>query len=163
MAVVPVVAVAANGVIGADGGLPWYYPEDLKHFKRLTTGHPVVMGRRTYESIVDRIGGPLPGRTNIVLTRSGIPADHEAVHTADNVEAALQRAAEVDDTTYVVGGGSVYEQVLDGGFADRLVVTHVPEEYDGDTYWPGPEFETLGVVDREALGNGLEAVTYRLE
>jgi len=159
-----IAAVADNGVIGASGGLPWYYPEDLRYFKQVTTGHPVIMGRRTYESIVDRIDGPLPDRTNVVLTRGEFRPAHDDVVVAGSLEGAVNAAAdEGARTAYVIGGASVYQQALDEGFVDRLVITHIPETYEGDTYWPGPDFETLDVADRTGLGDGLEAVTYALD
>ena len=97
-------------------------------------GHPVVLGRRTYESIADRIGGPLPGRTNIVLTRAGVDAPDEVV-VADSLDAAVEAAAETGiDRAYVAGGATVYEQVLPR--ADRMVITELPDAHEGDTYFP---------------------------
>ena len=88
-----IAAVAENGVIGVDGGMPWHYPEDLRRFKETTMGHPVVMGRRTYESIASRLGGPLPGRTSVVLSRRAtLDLPEGAVHAAD-IQAALAAAA----------------------------------------------------------------------
>lgn len=163
MCVSLVAAVAANGVIGSDGEMPWHYPADLARFKQTTMGHPVVMGRRTYDSIAARLGGPLPGRTNVVLSRrDGLDLPEGAVH-ARGVEAALEAAGEaLDDdreTVYVAGGASVYEQFLDR--ADELRITEIPERPDGDTYFPefGPEWTE---IDREADGE-LAFVTYRQE
>lgn len=131
--VVIMAAVASNGVIGADGNLPWHYPEDLRHFKETTLGHPVILGRRTYESIVDRLGEPLPGRTSIVLTTRK-PELPEGAVRAGSVESALALARERDDVTFVAGGASVYEQFLPR--ADRLLLTEIYEEHVGDTYFP---------------------------
>jgi len=162
MEVVVVAAIAKNGVIGVDGDLPWHYPADLRHFKSLTMGHPVIMGRVTYESIADRLGGPLPGRTNIVLSRSGVAAPEE-VRVVETIDEALAAAeATGAETAYVIGGRSVYRQVLERKLADRLVVTVIPEAYEGDTYWPGPDLETLEEVERTSLDEALEAVTYAL-
>ncbi|WP_199242271.1 dihydrofolate reductase, partial [Halorubrum sp. SD626R] len=118
--IVLVAAVADNGVIGDDGGMPWHYPADLAHFKRLTTGHPVIVGRATYESIADRIGGPLPDRTSVVLTtRDRDDGDlPEGVVVANDLDEAVARAAAdaADrgvDAVYVIGGATVYEQFLD--------------------------------------------------
>ena len=155
-----IAAVAENGVIGAEGGMPWHYPADLERFKETTMGHPVIMGRRTYESIASRLGGPLPGRTNVVLSRQadlGLPGG--AVHAAD-VEAALSAAeAALDDdqeTVYVAGGAAVYEQLLPE--ADELRITEIPEEPEGDARFP--EFGAEWVeVDRETDGE-LAFVTY---
>ena len=156
-----IAAVAENGVIGAEGGMPWHYPEDLRRFKETTMGHPVIVGRRTYESIASRLGGPLPGRTNVVLSRQadlGLPEG--AVHAAD-VEAALAAAAAALDgdreTAYVAGGESVYEQLLPE--AHELRITEIPEAPDGDAHFPEID-EAWTVVDRETDGD-LSFVTYR--
>jgi dihydrofolate reductase len=159
-----IAAVADNGVIGDAGGLPWYYPEDLQYFKSVTTGHPVIMGRRTYESIVDRLGGPLPDRTNVVLTRGEYHPDHDGVIVTAGLDGAIDAASETGaGTAYVIGGASVFGQALEADLVDRLVITHIPEAYEGDTHWPGPDFGDLAVGDRTALGNDLEAVTYELD
>ena len=134
MEVALVAAVARNGVIGADGDLPWHLPEDLAHFKRTTTGHPVVMGRRTFEAIAGRLGGPLPDRTNVVLSR-GDPDLPDGVVRAGSLEAALDAARDTGaDVAYVVGGGSVYAQALP--LADRLVLTEVDAAPEGDVRFP---------------------------
>jgi dihydrofolate reductase len=159
--VVLLAAVADNGVIGADGEMPWHYPADLRRFKETTMGHPVLMGRRTYASIADRLGGPLPGRTNVVLSRrDDLDLPDGAVH-ATGVEDALAVAADaLDDdqaAVYVVGGATVYEQYIDR--ADELRLTEIPETPDGDTRFPvvGDEWTE---VDRETDGE-LAIVTYR--
>ena len=158
-----IAAVAENGVIGAEGGMPWHYPADLQRFKETTMGHPVIVGRRTYESIASRLGGPLPGRTNVVLSRqSDLGLPEGAVHAPD-VEAALSAAEtaleEHQETVYVAGGAAVYEQLLPE--ADELQVTEIPERPDGDARFP--EFgEEWTEVDRETTGK-LAFVTYRRE
>lgn len=157
MEVVLVAAVAENGVIGADGDMPWHYPADLAHFKETTTGHPVILGRRTYESIVAAIDGPLPDRTNVVLSGRELALPDGAVR-AGSVEAALERAeATGSDVAYVVGGATVYEQFLPR--ADRLVVTEIPESPDGDTFFPEFDPETWRETEREER-DGLAFVTY---
>ena len=163
MDLVIIAAVGENGVIGADGGLPWHYPEDLRYFKKVTMGHPVLMGRRTYESIVDRLGEPLPDRTNVVMTRGEYRPDSESVIVTGSLNEAIDAAAGTDaETAYMIGGASVFRQTLERGLADRLVITHTPDTYEGDTYWPGPDFADLAVVDRTPLGDELDAVTYDL-
>jgi dihydrofolate reductase len=153
-------AVADNGVIGADGGMPWHYPEDLAHFKETTMGHPVVMGRRTYESIADRLGGPLPGRTNVVLSsRESLALPEGAVQARDTDQAlALAREALDDDqeTVYVVGGATVYEQFIDA--ADELVITEIPESPEGDTRFP--EIGDEWVETARESGDEVTFVTY---
>jgi dihydrofolate reductase len=123
-----VAAVAANGVIGAEGRLPWHLPEDLKHFKQLTLGHPVVMGRRTWESL----GKALPGRDNIVVTRS---PGYEAVdaHVAASLEAALALCAG-ESVVFVIGGAELYAAALP--LAHGLVLTEIQREYPGDVHFP---------------------------
>lgn len=146
MKMVLVAAVAENGVIGRDGGMPWHYPEDLAHFKQLTTGHPVVMGRRTYESIADRLGGPLPERTNVVLSTRDLDLREGAVQ-AESVEEALELAAERDDEVYVVGGASVYGQFLPR--ADEMVLTEIHERHEGDTTFPEWDRDNWEEVERD--------------
>lgn len=131
--IVLVAAVADNGVIGRDGDIPWRIPEDMKHFKAVTSGSPVVMGRVTYESI----GRPLPNRTNIVITRSpGWSA--EGVTTVGSVDEALAVAREVArgsaSDVMVIGGARVYEAVI--GTADVQVITEVHQSPEGDTFYP---------------------------
>jgi dihydrofolate reductase len=171
-----IAAVATNGVIGADGEMPWHYPADLRHFKRTTMGHPIIMGRLTFESIVDRIDRPLSGRTNIVLTRQGVDpatvdldwanADPEetdldpdgGVIAVGSVASAVGAAeATGADVAYVAGGASVYEQFLPR--ADRLVLTEIETPHEGDTYFPAFEKERWTEAAREDT-DGLSFVTY---
>ena len=132
--IVLVVAVAGNGVIGRDGDLPWRLPSDLKRFKQLTLGKPVVMGRKTWDSI----GRPLPGRPNIVVTRDPAFSAPGAtvVASLDEAIAAARREAETlgVDEICVIGGGQVYAQAFDR--ADILHVTHVEADVAGDTRFP---------------------------
>ncbi|MFD1512333.1 dihydrofolate reductase [Halomarina rubra] len=162
-----VAAVAANGVIGRDGGMPWHLPEDLAHFKETTSGHPVVMGRLTYESIAADIGGPLPNRTSVVLTTSGVDAedggdDDTHVVEVGSVEMALEtatadaRARDVE-TVYVVGGATVYEQFL--ADADRLVLTELTDAHEGDTRFPDWDRDAFVEVERDER-EGFAFVTY---
>jgi dihydrofolate reductase len=125
-----VVAVAENGVIGRDGGLPWSLPADLKHFRTLTTGHHVVMGRKTHASI----GRPLPDRTNLVLTRhpDQVAEGCRAVATLDD---ALRLARDAGESTcFVIGGAGVYAQALPQ--AQRIYLTEVRAAIDGDVRFP---------------------------
>jgi dihydrofolate reductase len=123
-----VVAMAANGVIGQDNQLPWRLPADLRHFKQTTMGKPILMGRKTYESI----GRPLPGRTNIVITRdAGYTA--EGCVVVHSIEAAMQAAASQDEIM-VIGGAEFYRQVLP--YTDTIYLTRIHEDFEGDTYFP---------------------------
>ncbi|ESS04087.1 MAG: dihydrofolate reductase [uncultured archaeon A07HR67] len=159
--IVLVAAVAENGVIGADGEMPWHYPRDLAHFKRLTTGHPVVLGRITYESIAERIGGPLPDRPSVVVT-TGDPELPDGAVAAGGIKEATERARAIAadrgvDAIYVIGGATVYEAFLP--VADRMVLTEVPDRPDGDTRFPAWDAEAWTETDRETDGD-LAFVTY---
>jgi dihydrofolate reductase len=123
-----IAAVAQNGVIGAYGKLPWRLPEDLKHFKALTLGHPVIMGRRTWESLK----GPLPGRENVVVTRKrGYEASGASV--AASLEGALALCAGAP-VVFVIGGADLYAAALP--LADGLVLTEIHRDYEGDVHFP---------------------------
>ncbi len=123
-----IVARAANGVIGKDNGMPWHLPADLAHFKRTTMGRPVIMGRRTWESI----GRPLPGRRNLVVTRNaGFAAPGAEV--VGSLEAAWRAVTDADEV-FVIGGGQLYAEALPG--ADRIYVTEIGETIEGDTRFP---------------------------
>lgn len=126
-----IVARARNGVIGRDGTLPWRLPEDLAFFKRTTMGHPIVMGRRTWESI----GRPLPGRRNIVVSRQAgfVAAGAEVVPSLDEALRLCAGAGEL----FVIGGAQLYGEALPR--ADRLIVTEIDDDFDGDTHWPAPD------------------------
>ena len=137
-----VAAVAANGIIGAGGRLPWRLPEDLKHFKHLTMGHPVIMGRRTWESL----GGPLPGRENIVVsTRRGYEAPGAAV--ASSLDAALALCAD-EPVAFVIGGARLFEAALP--LASGLVMTEIKRDYAGDTRFPEYDRSQWRESQREA-------------
>jgi dihydrofolate reductase len=119
-------AQSANGVIGRDGALPWHLPEDLKHFRALTAGAAVLMGRRTWQSLPPRYR-PLPGRRNLVLSRT----PQEGVETFPSLRQALDA---VSGDVWVIGGAAVYKAALP--LADRIVVTEIRELFEGDTYAP---------------------------
>jgi dihydrofolate reductase len=134
VAIAIIAAVAANGVIGNGNAIPWRLPSDFAHFKRMTVGKPLIMGRKTFESI----GRPLPGRTNIVVTRRD-DYQPEGVIVAPSLEAALAQAQQIARTeraneVMVGGGAEIYAQALP--IADRLYITHVGANPDGDSYFP---------------------------
>lgn len=126
-------AEAHDGVIGRGGGMPWHVPEDLAHFKRTTDGAPVVMGRRTWESLPPRFR-PLPGRANIVVTRQADWAADGAVRAASVDEALALAASDAEDWIWVIGGADVFASTVE--LADRLVVTELDLDVDGDTFAP---------------------------
>lgn len=147
-----IAAVARNGVIGADGAMPWRLSTDLRRFKALTLGHPVVMGRRTFEAI----GRPLPGRTNIVVSRRDGFAP-EGVTVAPSLAAGLAAgrhaaAAAGVDTLFVIGGGEIYRAALP--VAGRLLITHVEAEPDGDTRFPAIDPAEWAAVAEESVPAG---------
>jgi dihydrofolate reductase len=137
-----IVAVADNGVIGRDNTLPWHLPEDLKRFKRLTLGKPIVMGRKTFDSI----GKPLPGRQNIVVTRDA-NYRREGVTVVHDVETAL-RAAGTAPEIMVIGGAELFRALLPR--AGRLHLTRVHGNIEGDVRWPALDERQWHVVERES-------------
>ena len=155
MTVTIVAAGARNGVIGVDGGLPWHLPDDLRRFKELTLGHILVMGRKTYESI----GHPLPGRATIVVTRNASWDSGAAeVRVAGSVSDAMEAAAALDDDeVFVVGGAQVYAAALP--LADRLELTWVDAEPEGDTTFPELDWRDWRQVRREEA-DGAAYATY---
>ncbi|MGZ4632197.1 MAG: dihydrofolate reductase [Actinomycetes bacterium] len=126
-------AQAANGVIGADGALPWHLPEDLARFRELTTGSTVLMGRQTWESLPDR-ARPLPGRRNVVLTRQRGWSAEGAVVAHSLAEALRDALADPAADVWVIGGGSVYRAAL--AHADRVEVTELRDSFEGDVHAP---------------------------
>lgn len=159
MKVSMIVAVAENGVIGNNNQLPWYLPEDLKYFKRVTMGKPIVMGRKTFESI----GKPLPGRTNIIVTRNKnysaegikvVTSIKEAIALANDI-AVLDGANEL----MVIGGAQLYADILDE--VDRLYFTEVHAEVEGDAFFPNLDQSKWEEVAREKyLAEGPNSYDY---
>jgi dihydrofolate reductase len=151
-----IAAVSPDLVIGRDGDLPWRYPSDMKHFMDTTTGHPCIMGRRTYESFPRR---PLPRRTNLVLTRNSDYALADGVLRFDNLPEAIAHCRSLQcPVAYVCGGGGVYHQAL--RLADEMVLTHVPDRVDGDTHFPTWKEDEWQIVDEKSDG-GLRFSIYQ--
>lgn len=136
-----IAALARNRVIGIENRLPWRLPEDLAHFKALTLGHPILMGRKTFESL----GRPLPGRTNIVITRN---PDYlfEGCQVADSIPAAIAMCAGSDEL-FFIGGAELYAQAIP--LADRLYLTEVDIEAKGDAWFPDYDRSVFSEVSRE--------------
>lgn len=125
-----IAAIGKNRELGKDNKLLWHIPDDLPRFKKLTLGHPIIMGRKTFESI----GRPLPNRTNIVVTRDS-SYEVEGVVVVHSIEKAIEEAKKKDkEEIFVIGGGQIYEQALP--FADRLYLTIVDAQAEADTYFP---------------------------
>ncbi|MGL4488072.1 MAG: dihydrofolate reductase [Rhizobiaceae bacterium] len=160
-----VVAVSQNGVIGRDGGLPWRLSSDLKRFKADTMGRPIIMGRKTFQSI----GRILPGRENIIISRDQTFAVDGATVCPDvqsALEVAVTKAAQMGaDDIAIIGGGEIYRQTFD--LADRLIVTWVLAEIDGDTRFPAidrahwSEVESDGLPAGEKDSHATRRVLYR--
>lgn len=135
MIITIVAAVALNGVIGKDGKLPWHFTEDMKHFRSLTTGHYVIMGRKTWDSLGRR---PLPKRTNVVVTSTpeAIATRNVDVLAGKSLEDVIRffKDSPKDIELFIIGGASIYKEALP--IADRMVITHISKEYEGDTFFP---------------------------
>jgi dihydrofolate reductase len=136
-----IVAMASNRVIGVNNQLPWRLPADLARFKRLTMGHTLVMGRKTYESI----GRPLPGRTMIVVTRQRDYAP-EGVKVAHSVDESLA-LAQGDDEVFIIGGAELFAQMMSR--LDRLYLTLIEREFPGDTFFPEVDLSTWKPIEQE--------------
>ena len=160
MKVILVAAVARNGVIGRASGLPWRIPEDMRRFRELTIGHPVVMGRKTWDSLPDRFR-PLPGRRNVVVTRNAAWLG-EGAERADSLEEALRLVGDAE-RVFVIGGGQLYGAALP--LADELLLTEIDLAVEGDTFFPAWDADMFEETAREehvsADGAPLAFVTYR--
>lgn len=153
MDLVAIAAVAENGVIARDGEIPWDYPADKRFYREAIAGHPIIVGRRTYD------GSPRSNSTNIVLTTRDLDVP-EGVIVANSVGEAIEAAEGIgQETTYVIGGQGVYESFMP--HLDELLLTHVPGEYDGDRWFPGWDHNDWTPIERIRLAQELTAVRYR--
>ena len=143
MAVSLIVAVSKNGVIGRAGGLPWRLSADLKHCKKTTMGHHLIIGRRTW----DEVGKPLPGRTMVVVTRSRRFAP-EGVRVAHSLEEALDIARD-DAEPFIGGGAHIYRMALENDLIDRIYLTRIHAEVEGDTVFPEVDLDDWDLVSEE--------------
>ncbi|GGZ10259.1 dihydrofolate reductase [Pseudoduganella plicata] len=150
-----IVAVDRNNGIGVNNQLPWHLPEDLAHFKRLTTGHPIVMGRRTFDSI----GRPLPNRRSIVVTRN-VGWRHAGVEAVTSLADAVALVG--DAPAFIIGGAQIFAEAL--AIADRLIVTHIDQAFDCDTFFPAIDRSVWQENERQAYdsasGLAYTIVTY---
>lgn len=138
-----IVAVSQNNVIGKDNKLPWYLPEDWKYFKRVTSGHHIIMGRATYESL----GKPLPGRTNIVVTRQQT-YDAPGCIIVGDIKAGFEYARSHGEAEcFVIGGADIFRQSL--VWADRIYLTRVMHDFDGDTIFPELNHDDWKMIKEE--------------
>lgn len=141
-----IVAIAQNGVIGDKNSLLWHIKEDMRFFRTTTSGHAVIMGRKTFESLGSK---PLPKRTNIVITRSD--SEFEGALTAHSLEEAVAMA-KGDDEAFIIGGAQIYAQALD--VADRMYVTLVERDYAGDTSFPDIDFSKWELIGEQRYERG---------
>lgn len=147
-----IVAMARNRVIGRDGDLPWRMPNDLRHFKSTTTGRPLIMGRRTWESIGSK---PLPGRPAIVVTRQG-DFDAPGADVAHNIDDAIDTAKRIDGgEVFVCGGEAIYRAAFEAGAVDRIYLTEIDADIDGDTRFP--EFDMQLFVEASRVDHPADA------
>lgn len=135
-------AMDANRLIGRENQLPWHLPKDLAYFKRMTMNHKIVMGRKTFDSI----GRPLPGRENIILTRDKQFSRNDCliIHSMDEL---LELSKQSDEEIFVIGGSEIFKEILP--HSDRLYITHIYHEFEGDTYFPETDDEDWEVISRE--------------
>ena len=155
--IVAIAAIGKNRELGKGNELLWRIPADLKRFKELSVGHPIVLGRKTFESIVDNLGKPLPERQNIVVTRDA-NWSYPNVVVAQSIEEAITKGKEIDNEQVTIGGGAqVYEQALP--FTDTLRLTIVDATKDADSFFPAYEKEFTKVLDEE--DGEFEGLRYR--
>lgn len=140
--------------IGRGGEIPWHIQEELNHFKDTTEGHPVIMGRKTFENILDKNGEPLPDRYNIVLSRKNDFEQADA--NAESIEEALQEVP-LGETVFIAGGESVYEQFL--SLADEMIISKIPGDYGGHRFFPPVDFDQWEVVSRQ-MNNRFSVIEY---
>jgi dihydrofolate reductase len=154
--IIGIVAIARNFAIGKDGKLPWHYSEDLKFFKRTTSGNAVVMGWNTWSSI----GKPLPDRTNIVLSRNGLIDEQRDVKLFRTVQQVLDFAGDYDGDVFIIGGAQTYEAFAD--VIEKWVVTEIPETVeDADTFMPRGFLDGFEAADDIDLGDDLRVRIFR--
>lgn len=156
-------AQAANGVIGKDGTMPWHLPEDFEHFRRTTAGHPVIMGRRTWESL-PALFRPLAGRTNVVITSDPEWSSAGAIR-AGSLHTALASASGKpgSDQVWIIGGGTVYREAMP--LADTAVITMIDSDIAGDTYAPvlSPGWSLAASAPEEGWAKAANGTRYRIE
>jgi dihydrofolate reductase len=137
-----IAAMTRDRVIGKDNAMPWHIPEEFKHFKKITTGHTLIMGRKTFESL----GGPLPRRNTIVVSRS-FSEETEGIDVCRTLSEAVEKAKSYGKKIFIAGGAAIYRQALP--LADKLYLSYIKKDYDGDTYFPEFEESEWEVTEEE--------------
>jgi len=151
MSIIAIIAIAKNFAIGKGGKLPWHYPADLKFFKETTTGHPIVMGLHTWNSI----GRPLPNRLNMILSRTAEITESDNIKVSRSKEDVLEFAKTLDKDVFIIGGAKVFETFAD--VIDKWLVTEVPETVEGaDTFMPMNFLDGFEIQETKDLGEKLK-------
>jgi len=146
-----IVAIAANHVIGKDNDLIWFLPKDLKYFKDTTAGHHVIMGRKNYFSIPEKYR-PLPNRTNVVVTRQSNIIEEENVPVVSSIEKGIDLAIKAgDNEPFIIGGGQIYNYALANKLIDRMYITHIHNDFEGDTFFPHFDTKNWKIVKEEHI------------
>ncbi len=140
-----IVAMASNRVIGLNNKMPWHLSADLKKFKKITMGSPIIMGRKTFESI----GRPLPGRRNIIISRN-LTYQQDGCRVFHDIKSAIDSCKDCDEV-FVIGGSTLYETMLP--YAEYLYLTEINKEFTGDTFFPKIDFKHWSVITREDIDN----------
>ncbi len=140
-----IAAIAPDNVIGDNNNLPWYYPEDLKRFRQITQGHTVLMGRKTYHSIIKHLGKPLPNRKSVVVTRQVSLSVPEEVTVLHNLQQALEMFGQ--DNLFVLGGADIFRQVLP--VVEKAYITHIHKKYAGDIHFPEVDWSEWKKIESE--------------
>ena len=156
MKITIVAAIASNNVIGKKNSLPWDIPEDLKRFKQLTSGHTILMGRKTFDSI----GRPLPNRTNIVMTKD-TNYQKEGVEIVFDEKEALNLIKELNQEVFIIGGSKIYE--LFEPWASSLMITRVLKDFDGDAFFPDINWNNWQIKSKEDFLDEKSNISCRLE
>lgn len=144
-----IVAMGKGNVIGKDNQMPWHYPEDLRYFKEVTMNKTVIMGSKTYESILTTLKKPLPNRHHVILTKD--KAKYREMETYHSIEDALANYLKKEEEVFVIGGASIYKQFLP--FADRLYITHINQSFEGDTFFPHFNSDDFHLVSKKDVGD----------
>lgn len=145
-----IVAIGVDNIIGKDNDLPWYYPEDLKYFKKVTKGKPVIMGENTFFSIEGRLGHPLPNRRNIVATLNK-DFYYEGVEVVHDFIAFLKENLDTEEEIFVIGGKQIYALCLD--YVQKMYITHVNKYHEGNVYFPTIDYSKFEKVSSEIVGD----------
>ena len=141
------VAVSKNGVIGKDNALPWHYKRDLQYFKEVTYGHTVLMGRKTFDSIINKLGTPLPGRKNVVVTNNPT-FSYPDVEVVLDLKEYIRLHQDTKEEIFVIDGAQIFLETLKA--CDRLYITHIDKAYEGDVFFPNIDLSLYKIVKQES-------------